>query len=53
MTKAQAAKRVYEAKTKLKKVYYEIKFPLTTAQNRQILKAIEDLDKVEFMFRKM
>lgn len=53
MSKSVAAKRTYEAKTKLKKVYYEFNYPLTPAQNRMILKAIEDLDKVEAMFRKL
>jgi len=53
MSKSTAAKRTSEAKTKMKKVYYDFRKPLTTAQNRKILKVIEDLDNIEAMFRKM
>lgn len=53
MSKSTAAKRTKEAKIKMKKVYYDFNKPLTTAQNRKILKVIEDLDSIEAMFRKM
>ena len=53
MTKAQATKRIREAKAKVKKTYYEFNHPLTTAQNRKVIKCIEDLDSLEAMFRKM
>jgi len=53
MTKAQASKRIREAKAKVKKTYYEFNYPLTTAQNRKIIKVIEELDSLEAMFRKL
>ncbi len=53
MSKAVASKRVREAKVKVKKVYYDYNYPLSTAQNRKILKVIEDLDSLEAMFRKL
>ena len=53
MTKSQAAKRIHEAKRKVKKTYYEFNHPLTSAQNSKILKCIEQLDALEVMFRKM
>lgn len=53
MSKSTAAKRIREAKAKVKKTYYEFNYPLTAAQNRKIIKAIEDLDSLEAMFRKL
>jgi len=53
LTKAQAAKRVAEAKTKIKKVYYEFSMPITSAQNRKIIDTISMLDSLESMFRKL
>lgn len=53
MTKAQAAKRINEAKRKIKKTYYEFNHPFTTAQNKKIIKCIDDLDSLEAMIRKM
>ena len=53
MSKTTASKRVNECKRKIKKVYYDFNYPLTTAQNRKILKVIEDLDNLEAMFRKL
>jgi hypothetical protein len=53
MSKTEASKRIGEAKNKIKKVYYEFNYPLTSGQNRMILDAIEKCDKVQAMFRKL
>lgn len=53
MSKTEASKRIGEAKNKIKKVYYEFNYPLTSGQNKMILDAIEKCDKVQAMFRKL